>query len=41
LSGLLGLDNVTTTKDFASGYEKLAEKAQKSLEDAIAAFLSQ
>ena len=40
LSGLLGLYNVTATKDFASGYEKLADKATKGLEEAIEAFLS-
>ncbi|MCL1793610.1 MAG: hypothetical protein FWG34_07050 [Oscillospiraceae bacterium] len=39
LSGLLGLYDVTSTKDFASGYEKLAPKAEAGLEEAIEAFL--
>ncbi|MCL2159178.1 MAG: hypothetical protein FWH48_07215, partial [Oscillospiraceae bacterium] len=40
MSGLLGLYDVTATKDFASGYEKLASKAEANLAEAIEAFLS-
>ena len=39
MSGLLGVYDVTSTKDFASGYEKIADKAKASLEEAIEAFL--
>lgn len=39
MSGLLGLYDVTATKDFTSGYEKIAAKAQANLEEAISAFL--
>lgn len=39
MSGLLGLYNVTATKDFTSGYEKMADKAKANLEEAIDAFL--
>ena len=40
LSGILGLYDVGTTKDFASGYEKTAAKAEQNLSDAIEAFIS-
>ena len=40
MSGLLGLYDVTATKDFSSGYEKIADKATANLEEAIEAFLS-
>jgi hypothetical protein len=39
MSGILGLYDVKATKDFSSGYEKLADKAKANLEEAISAFL--
>lgn len=40
MSGLLGLYDVTATKDFASGYEKIAAKAEQNLNEAIDAFIN-